>query len=108
MDYAEGNFNIGPTSPRDFARDFLSSGLSLVGLSLLADSNFECAVELPPHVLELGCQGDLRHQSTSGFVDIKGCVLCWEPSHYLLRGGEIKTSREYWGSTHTPLFLVLS
>ena len=111
MDYAEGNFNIGPTSPRGAARDFLSSGLSLMGLSLLAESHFESAVQLPPHLFDMDCEGDLVHQSTSGFVDVGGCALRWEPSHYLLRGGEINTSRQYRGSagsTHTPLFLVPS
>ena len=78
-----------------------------MGLSLLADSKFEPDIDIPPHLLELDCQGDLGLQSSPKLFDSKGNP-CWEPSHYLLRGGEIKTSGEYWGSTHTPLFSVLN
>ena len=96
MDYGEGKFNIGPMSPRGAGRDFLSSGLSLMGLNLLADIHFECVCELPPHPLELSCEGDLKLRFPSA------------PSFYELRGAEVNTSRESWGLTHTPLFLMLN
>ena len=107
MDYSEGKFNIGSTSSRDETRDFLSSGISLMGLCLLASENFEPDIDIPPHQLELGCQGDLGLNYLPRFFDSKGDP-CVEPSYYLLRGREIQTSGEYWGSTHTPLFSVLN
>ena len=92
MDYEKGKFNIGPTSPRGAARDFLSSGLSLMGLGLLSDARFEMAIDLPPRQLELGCEGDLSNRF--------GC--------YVLRGGEIVSSGAPERSTHIPLSLVLN
>ena len=77
-----------------------------MGLSLLADSGFECAVKLLPHLLELHCEGDLELQFQAIFESEK--MPGYKPGYYELRGGEINTSREPWGSTHTPLFLVLN
>jgi hypothetical protein len=39
---------------------FFSTGLSLMGLFLLSEPNYEKAVEIPPHILEVDCKGDLR------------------------------------------------
>ena len=91
-DYANGGFNFDSMSPPGAARDFLSSGYSLMGLGLLSDPSFETAFNLPPHLLDLGCEGDLRR----------------EPDYYLLRGGEIESDSEPACSTHIPLSLVLN
>jgi hypothetical protein len=39
--------------------EFVNSGLSLFAAFLLADHTYEGAGQIPPHVLELDCQGSI-------------------------------------------------
>jgi hypothetical protein len=96
LQYAQGRYNILPTSIGGTSRaeDFLSTGLSLMGLFLLSEPNYDKAAEIPPHILEVDCKGDLKGSGKEGL----GC--------YDLRGTEIKMSRTTLGSSHIPFFLV--
>jgi hypothetical protein len=59
--------------------EFANSGLSLLAAFLLADDTYEGAGKIPPHVLELDCQGSIsdvgREVSLSG-AEIKSNQNC--------------------------------
>jgi hypothetical protein len=65
-----------------------------MGLFLLSEPNYEKAVEIPPHILEVDCKGGLRGSEKEGL----GC--------YELCGAETKMSRTALGWSHIPFFLV--